>query len=51
MQTSALRLVGAIPSAKGMEECYSSSVAGVLISAPLAVKIYENVQDEPGAGA
>ena len=51
MQTSALRLVGAIPSLKGMEECYSSSVAGVLISAPLAVKIYENVADEPGAGA
>lgn len=49
MQTSALRLVGAIPSLKGMEECYSSSVAGVLIAAPLAITVYENVEDEPQA--
>ena len=40
MQTSALRLVGAVPSLKGMEECYSSSVAGALIACPLAIKGY-----------
>jgi hypothetical protein len=42
LQTSALRLVGAIPTMKGMQECYSSSVAGVLVSCPLAIACYEN---------
>lgn len=39
-ETSKLRLVGAMPSVKGREEAYSSSVAGAIVAAPLAVKIY-----------
>lgn len=39
-QTSKLRLVGAIPTLKGREESYSSSVAGALIACPFAVAKY-----------
>lgn len=42
LQTSALRLIGAVPTQKGMQECYSSSVAGVLVSCPAAIACYEN---------
>lgn len=40
--TSKLRLVGAIPTLKGREEAYSSSVAGALIACPLAVRVWKN---------
>ena len=40
MQTSALRLIGAIPTLKGYQEAYSGSVAGALVACPLAVKFY-----------
>jgi hypothetical protein len=38
--TSKLRLVGAMPSLKGREECYSSSIAGVMAACPVAVRFY-----------
>lgn len=38
--TSKLRLVGAMPSVKGREEAYSSSVAGAICACPLAVLSY-----------
>lgn len=41
MQTSALRLIGAIPTLKGYQEAYSGSVAGALVACPLAVALYE----------
>lgn len=41
MQTSALRLIGAIPTLKGYQEAYSGSVAGALVACPLAVLRYE----------
>lgn len=50
LQTSALRLVGAIPTLKGMQECYSSSVAGALVACPAAVLAFENkAKTEAGA--
>lgn len=42
LQTSALRLIGAVPTQKGMQECYSSSVAGALVACPAAIACYEN---------
>ena len=39
--TSKLRLVGAMPSVKGREEAYSSSVAGAICTCPMAVLSYE----------
>ena len=45
MQTSKLRLVGAMPTLKGREEAYSASVAGALVACPLAVRIWTS----PGA--
>lgn len=39
-ETSKLHLVGAMPSLKGREESYSSSVAGALVAAPLAVAFW-----------
>lgn len=42
MRTSALRLVGAMPSRKGREEAYSSSIAGAMVAAPIGVTIYES---------
>ena len=44
-ETSKLRLVGAMPSIKGREEAYSSSVAGALVAAPLAVALWANGSD------
>lgn len=44
LQTSALRLVGAIPTLKGMQEAYSSSTAGVLVACPAAIALYEDGQ-------
>ena len=41
-ETSKLRLVGAMPSIKGREEAYSSSVAGAIVAAPLAVALWAN---------
>jgi hypothetical protein len=38
--TSKLRLVGAMPSLKGREECYSSSIAGVMAACPVAIRFY-----------
>lgn len=38
--TSKLRLVGAMPSLKGREECYSSSVAGAMAACPVAIRFY-----------
>lgn len=40
MDTSKLRLVGAVPTVKGFEESYSSSTAGALYRCPLAVRFY-----------
>lgn len=40
VRTSALRLVGAMPSLKGREEAYSSSVAGCLIAAPMGIRVW-----------
>ena len=45
IETSKLRLIGAVPTVKGREESYSSSVAGAFISAPFAVKLYANGGD------
>lgn len=42
MDTSKLRLVGAVPTVKGFEESYSSSTAGALVRCPLAFRVYEN---------
>ena len=39
-ETSKLHLVGAMPSVKGREESYSSSVAGALVAAPLGVALW-----------
>jgi len=39
-RTSALRLVGAMPTLKGREEAYSSSVAGALCACPIGVQIW-----------
>jgi hypothetical protein len=39
-RTSALRLVGAMPTIKGREEAYSASVAGALIAAPLGIRFW-----------
>jgi hypothetical protein len=50
LQTSALRLIGAVPTQKGMQECYSSSVAGVLVSCPAAILAFEN-KEKTTAGA
>lgn len=44
-ETSKLRLIGAMPSLKGREEAYSSSVAGALVAAPLGVKFWANGDD------
>jgi len=41
-RTSALRLVGAMPTLKGREEAYSSSIAGALCACPLGIRIYES---------
>lgn len=46
-RTSALRLVGAIPTLKGREEAYSSSVAGAICACPMAVQIWTT----PGSSA
>ena len=40
-RTSTLHLVGAMPTLKGREEAYSTSIAGALVACPLGVKIYE----------
>lgn len=42
MQTSKLRLVGAMPSLKGREEAYSASIAGAFVACPVGVRVYEN---------
>ena len=39
-RTSALRLVGAMPTLKGREEAYSSSIAGALVACPMAVQMW-----------
>lgn len=39
-RTSALRLVGAMPTLKGREEAYSASVAGALIACPLGIRFW-----------
>jgi len=44
-ETSKLRLIGAMPSLKGREEAYSSSVAGALVAAPLGVALWANGDD------
>lgn len=44
-RTSALRLVGAIPTVKGREEAYSASIAGAFISCPFGVKVWLNGSD------
>lgn len=44
-ETSKLRLIGAMPSLKGREEAYSSSVAGALVACPLGVAIWANGDD------
>lgn len=42
IQTSALRLIGAMPSLKGREEAYSASIAGAIIACPLGVHLWAN---------
>lgn len=42
IQTSALRLIGAMPSLKGREEAYSASVAGAIVACPLGVALWAN---------
>lgn len=39
-ETSKLRLVGAVQAVKSREEAYSSSVAGAVVAAPMAVKLW-----------
>lgn len=39
-RTSALRLVGAMPTLKGREEAYSSSIAGALVACPMGVQLW-----------
>ena len=41
-ETSKLRLIGAMPSLKGREEAYSSSVAGALVACPFGVALWAN---------
>lgn len=41
-ETSKLRLIGAMPSLKGREEAYSSSVAGALCACPFGVALWTN---------
>ena len=48
-ETSKLHLVGAMPSVKGREEAYSSSVAGTIIAAPLGVALWANGDDSSGS--
>lgn len=43
LDTSKLRLVGAVPTTKGFEESYSCSTAGAMIRCPLAYNVYEGV--------
>ena len=43
LDTSKLRLVGAVPTTKGFEESYSCSTAGAMIRCPLAYNVYEDV--------
>lgn len=45
METSKLRLIGAVPTVKGREEAYSSSVAGALVACPLGMKMWANGDD------
>jgi hypothetical protein len=45
METSKLRLIGAVPTVKGREEAYSSSVAGALVACPLGMKMWTNGTD------
>lgn len=45
IQTSALHLIGAMPSLKGREEAYSSSVAGALVACPFGVAFWANGDD------
>ena len=49
IETSKLRLIGAMPSVKGREEAYSSSLAGAICACPLGVRIWAN-GDAPGSG-
>ena len=48
-RTSALRLVGAMPTLKGREEAYSSSVAGALVACPMGIQIWEGPGDSSAA--
>ena len=43
LDTSKLRLVGAVPTTKGFEESYSCSTAGAMHRVPLAFNVYEGV--------
>lgn len=42
IRTSALRLVGAVPTVKGREEAYSSSIAGAFVACPFGVRVWLN---------
>lgn len=43
LDTSKLRLVGAVPTTKGFEESYSCSTAGAMHRCPMAFALYEGV--------
>lgn len=47
IQTSALRLIGAMPSLKGREEAYSAAIAGAMVACPLGVQCWTNGGDTP----
>ena len=49
IETSKLHLIGAMPSLKGREEAYSSSVAGALVACPFGIKFYSNGDDSSGS--
>lgn len=42
IETSKLRLIGAVPTVKGREESYSSSVAGAICACPFGVAVWAN---------
>lgn len=47
IQTSALRLIGAMPSLKGREEAYSASIAGAMVACPLGLQCWTNGGETP----
>lgn len=49
IETSKLHLIGAMPSLKGREEAYSSSVAGALCACPLGVAFWTAGGDSSGS--